>query len=299
VIGAGVMGEPMARNLLRAGYAVIVHTRSRDRAQRVLGEGAAWAGSPLAVAQEADAIITALPNEDSVRSVVAGAEGILAGAHAGLVWIDTSTISPAAAQDLARLAEEAGIDALDAPVSGGEQGAREATLAIMVGGSQPAYDRALPLLRCLGTTVTYMGAAGAGQVTKACNQMVVGITIAAVSEALALGAKAGIDPARIREVLLGGFASSRVLDAHGRRMLDGNFEPGGRLALHCKDLDIALDVARQIDAAAPLSSLVLQLMHAAAAAGDGDLDHAVLVRVYERLNRTQVGSRSGAGDPAR
>jgi 2-hydroxy-3-oxopropionate reductase len=230
---------------------------------------------------------------------VTGADGILAGAHEGLVWIDISTISPAAAQEFSRLAVGAGIDALDAPVSGGEQGARDATLAIMVGGSEATYERCRPLLRSLGTTVAHMGGAGAGQVTKACNQMVVGITIAAVGEALALGAKAGIDPARIREVLLGGYAASRVLDLHGRRMLDGNFEPGGRIALHRKDLDIALDIARQIDAAAPLSALVLQLMHSAAAAGDGDLDHAALVRVYERLNQTRVDSAPAGEEGSR
>jgi 2-hydroxy-3-oxopropionate reductase len=210
-----------------------------------------------------------------------------------LVWIDISTISPIAAQELARQAEGVGIDALDAPVSGGEQGAGDATLAIMVGGSRHAYERCLPLLRCLGTTIAHMGGAGAGQVTKACNQMVVGITIAAVSEALVLGSKARIDPAQMREVLLGGFAASRVLDLHGRRMLDGNFQPGGRIELHRKDLDIALAMAREIGAAAPLSALVLQLMHAAAAAGDGDLDHAALVRVYERLNRTHLNPAPG------
>jgi 2-hydroxy-3-oxopropionate reductase len=288
LIGIGVMGAPMAITLIDAGYAVTVFTRTTERAQRVLDRGAAWADAPAVVAQLCDVVITALPSEESVRMAVTGGEGLLDGAHQGLVWIDTSTISPRGAQDLARQAEEVGVRSLDAPVSGGETGAWERTLAIMVGGPEEVYQRCLPILRCLGKSVVYMGPSGAGQVTKACNQMVVGVTIATVSEALSLGGKAGIDPARIRQVLLGGYGSSRVLELHGQRMLEGSFAPGGRIEIHRKDLDIALELARELEAVAPLTAVVLQLMHAAAAAGDNDLDHSALVRVYERLNNKQL-----------
>jgi 2-hydroxy-3-oxopropionate reductase len=245
----------------------------------------------MSVASRSDVIITMLPDSPDVAAVVEGSRGVLAGAHEGLTWIDMSSISPTVTRRLAEAATEQGVQSLDAPVSGGEKGAIEGTLAIMVGGPTAVFERCLPILQCMGTSVVYIGDTGAGQIAKLCNQMIVGTTIAAVSEALVLGAKAGADPVRIRQALLGGFAQSRILDVHGQRMLEGAFQPGFRIQLHQKDLGIALDAARSFSAAAPLASIVAQLMNSAAAEGRADLDHSALVTVYESLANLSLGSR--------
>jgi 2-hydroxy-3-oxopropionate reductase len=282
-IGLGVMGLPMAQNLLRGGCDLVVHTRSRSRATPVEEAGARWVDSPAAVAAATDVIVTMLPDSSDVETVVAGPAGVLEGARSGSTWIDMSSIAPLTTRRLAAEAASRGVGALDAPVSGGEAGAKQATLTIMVGGDAEVFARAEPVLRQLGTSVTLVGDVGAGQVAKTCNQLIVGGTIALVAEALVLAAKADVDPARVREALLGGFAQSRVLEVHGERMLRAEYDPGFRIALHQKDLSIALDLARSVGAAAPLAASVSQLMNARAALGGADRDHSSLATVYEGL----------------
>lgn len=291
-VGLGIMGKPMAHNLLRAGYALTVNTRTRTRAEELLTQGAVWADSAAAAAASCEVVITMLPDSPDVASVVRGGEGLLAGATSSLLWIDMSTIAPAVARELSLEAAAEGVDCLDAPVSGGERGAIEATLSIMVGGSEEVLERARPILELLGAKIVHIGESGAGQVAKACNQMLAGVGIAAVAEALVLAAKAGVDPSRVREALLGGLASSRVLEVHGERMLTGAYKPGFRTQLHQKDLGIALEIARSVAAGAPLLALSAQLMNALAAAGGSELDHSALVSVYEQLGGCRL--REGA-----
>lgn len=290
-IGLGIMGLPMAMNLARAGYQLTVNTRTASRAQPILKVGAMWEGDAASVARASDIVITMLPDSPDVAAVIEGSSGVLADAHEGMTWIDMSTISPVVTRRLADLAHERGVDSLDAPVSGGEKGAVEGTLSIMVGGPLEVFERCLPLLECMGQSIVHIGGTGTGQIAKLCNQMIVGTTIAAVGEALVVGAKAGADPAKIREALLGGFAQSRILDVHGQRMLEGALQPGFRIRLHQKDVGIALDAARSFSAAAPLTALVAQLMNSAIAAGEGDRDHSALIRVYESLADIVIGPR--------
>ncbi len=299
-IGLGVMGLPMARNLLNAGYPVIVHSRSRQRADDLVSEGARWASSPSDVARAATVVVTMLPDSSDVRDVADGPSGLFAGASPGLTWIDMSSIDPQVTRSLAVRAAQFGIECLDAPVSGGERGAVDATLSIMVGGPQATFDRCLPLLSRLGGAVVRVGDTGAGQLAKVCNQIVVGCTIAAVAEALTLAGQAGVDPAAVRQVMLGGLASSRVLEVHGERMLRRTFAPGFRAVLHRKDLLNALDAARGSGSALFLTALVSELMTAQVAAGGGDLDHAALVKVYESLSgRRPVEAATSLDDPGR
>jgi 2-hydroxy-3-oxopropionate reductase len=288
-IGLGVMGMPMATNLVLAGYSLTVNDLDAGRAASLLELGAAWAGDAATAARAADVVITMVPDSPDVAAAATGPQGLLAGSSAGMTWIDMSSISPVTARELAQQAADAGVDMLDAPVSGGQKGAVEGTLSIMVGGPETVLDRCRPLLQCLGTTIVHIGdEVGAGQVAKACNQMVVGVTIGVVAEALVAAAKAGVDPERIREALLGGFAQSRILDLHGRRMLDRAFDPGFRIRLHQKDLAIGTSMARTYGTPAPLTALTLELMNAAAAAGAGESDHSALVLVYERLAEDSV-----------
>ena len=287
-IGLGVMGRPMAGHLLAAGYPLVLHTRTRAAADELLSNGATWADSPADAAASADVVITMLPDSPEVTAVANGTSGIFAGAHAGLAWIDMSTIDPTASRALAAEAASRGVESLDAPVSGGERGAISASLSIMVGGPQSTFARWSPLLARLGTSVIRIGDAGAGQVAKACNQIVVGSTIALVAEALILARAAGVDPASVRDVLLGGLAQSRVLDIHGARMLDRAFEPGFRVRLHQKDFRIALDLARESAAPVPIAAIATQLFAAAAARGAADLDHSAAVMAYEQLVNRQL-----------
>jgi 2-hydroxy-3-oxopropionate reductase len=282
-VGLGVMGLPMAQNLLGAGYAVTATTRTRARAESLFGAGATWADTPADVARASSVVITMLPDSSDVVDVARGDVGLLAGAHVDLTWIDMSSIAPGVTTMLANEADTRGVANLDAPVSGGEQGAIDGTLSIMVGGPVDVFERCRPILDVLGGSVVLVGEHGAGQVTKLCNQMVVGTTISIVAEALVLAAKSGVDPAAVRQVLLGGFAQSRILDVHGQRMLDGNFRPGFRSVLHQKDLANALDAARDSASPSPLTAEVMQLLTALQAADGGDLDHSALFRVYEAL----------------
>ncbi len=287
-IGLGVMGKPMARNLMKAGYTLVVHNRSRNAVDELAKEGAHAATSPHEVAGQSDVVITMLPDSPDVELVLAGKDGVFESARPGMLLIDMSTISPVVARRLATDAETRGVQMLDAPVSGGETGAINGTLSIMVGGKEDAYNRALPIFQALGKNIVRIGDAGAGQVTKAANQIVVALTIEAISEALVLATKAGVDPAKVRQALLGGFAQSRVLDVHGQRMLDRNFQPGFRVNLHRKDLGIALATSQEYRVPLPLTAGVYQMMNALLASGLGDRDHSALVTLIEEMARTEV-----------
>jgi len=288
-IGLGIMGKPMARNLIKAGYSLVVHNRSRPSVEELGKEGAQIAGSPAEVASRTEVVITMLPDSPDVEQVVAGNQGVFAGAKPGTLLTDMSTISPVVARRLAAEAGRRGLEMLDAPVSGGEAGAIGGTLSIMIGGKASAVERAMPLFQVLGKNVVHMGDAGAGQVTKAANQIVVGLTIAAVSEALVLATKAGVDPAKVRQVLLGGFAQSRILEAHGQKMLERNFKPGFRVRLHEKDLSIALATGKKYGVTLMLTAVVDQMMNAMTGMGRGHLDHSGLVTFVEELAKTDLG----------
>jgi 2-hydroxy-3-oxopropionate reductase len=283
LVGLGIMGKPMARNLLRAGYPLVVHNRSHSAVDELVALGARAADSPKQVAQDSDIMITMLPDSETVERVVAGASGLLAGARQGALIIDMSSIRPRTSRALAEQAKARGVAMLDAPVSGGEVGAQNATLSIMVGGSAEAYARALPIFQVLGKNIGHVGGAGAGQITKAANQTIVALTIEAVAEALTLVAKAGGDPALARQVMLGGFASSRILELHGERMLTKQFAPGARVRSHHKDLQIALDLAEQSGAPMPLARQVDEMFVELIQRGLGDQDHSVLITLFQDL----------------
>jgi len=289
-IGLGIMGKPMAQHLLAAGYSLTVLNRSRAAQDELVAAGAQAGASPFDVAQHSDVVITMLPDSPDVEQVVLGSNGVLDGLRAGGLLIDMSTIQPSVARRIAEAARAKNIDALDAPVSGGQVGAQNATLSIMVGGSVAAFERAKPIFEKLGNAerIVHVGDAGAGQVTKAANQIVVAVTIQAVSEALVLAAKAGVDPAKVREALLGGFAQSRILDLHGNRILQRNFQPGFKTKLHRKDLAIVLDTARELGLALPATANAAEVMNAVIAHGGAELDHSAMVTVLEELANCQV-----------
>ena len=272
-IGLGIMGKPMARNLLKAGFSLMVHNRSRGAVDELTKEGAQAAANGRDVASRSDVIITMLPDSPDVELVYAGEPGVFAGLKPGTLLIDMSSISPLVARKLAARAKTLGCDMLDAPVSGGEAGAINAALSIMIGGTATAVERAMPIFQVLGKNIVHVGDAGAGQITKAANQMVVGTTIAIVGEALVLAAKAGVDPAKVRQALLGGFAQSKILEAHGQKMLARNFKPGFRIRLHEKDLKIALATGSEYGVPLMVTGVVGQMMTAMKGLGHGDLDH--------------------------
>ena len=277
-IGLGVMGKPMALNLITGGHRLVVHSRSRRPVDEVTAAGAASAASPAEVARQATVVITMLPDTTDVETVIAGEHGVLSGLQPGSIVIDMSSISPVATRRLAdRVAERKG-SLLDAPVSGGEIGAVNASLSIMVGGDQAAFDRVRPVLASMGNPerIIYIGESGAGQICKVCNQVAIGGALAGVSEAFALAKKAGVDAARVRQALLGGFAASRVLEVHGERMLTGNYAPGFRTRLYQKDLRVANETAAANGVAMPATAIVAQLINALVASGGGDLDYAAL-----------------------
>jgi 2-hydroxy-3-oxopropionate reductase len=285
-IGLGVMGKPMAKNLIKKGHALVVHSRSRGPVDDVVAAGATAATTPAEVARLSSMVITMLPDTSDVELVLAGPDGVVSGLRPGTVVIDMSSISPVATRRLAGLVAERGGVMLDAPVSGGEIGAVNATLSIMVGGNAAAFARAQPILAGMGNPerIVHIGAEpGSGQICKICNQMAIGGTLAAVGEAFALARKAGVDPARVRQALLGGFAASRVLEVHGERMLTGNYAPGFRTRLYQKDLRIANEAAAAHGVAVPATALVTELVNALMAAGGGELDNAAIAKViFER-----------------
>ena len=288
-IGLGIMGKPMARNLLKAGYPLTVHNRSRGAVDELAAEGARSASSPREVAEHSDVVITMLPDVPTVEAVVVGTDGVLEGSRPGMLVIDMSTSAPELARELAQRAEQRGVAVLDAPVSGGDVGARDGTLAIMAGGSGEAFQRAEPVFRVLGKTVVHVGESGMGQIVKACNQIVVALTLEAISEALVLGSKAGVDPAIILQALSGGLAGSRVMEVRGRNFLEHDFTPGGRVSIHHKDLGIALAAARQYGVALPVTGVVDAMLQALEARGQGGQDHSALLTILEDWAQHRIG----------
>lgn len=287
-IGLGIMGAPMAGRLVKAGYRVTVYNRSRGKVDELVDQGAKGAGSPREAVEGADIVITMLPDSPDVEAVVLGPDGVAEGIGAGALFVDMSTIAPATSRRVHAALAEKGVEALDAPVSGGQAAAIDGQLSIMVGGSEAAFERARPVFAELGRAATHIGPPGAGQVCKAANQVVVGLTIQAVSEALTLARKAGVDPARVREALLGGFAQSRILEVHGQRMLDRTFDPGFRIELHRKDLAIALQAGREEGVPVLATAQVASLLDALIAQGSGRLDHSAIVTLYEQLSGADV-----------
>jgi 2-hydroxy-3-oxopropionate reductase len=283
-IGLGIMGKPMVRNLLKAGYIPRVYNRSQAAVGELVAEGVFAASSPKNVAEQSDIVITMLPDSPDVEAVVLGSDGVLEGAKEGLLLIDMSTISPVVTRSIAVEAERSGVRMLDAPVSGGDKGAIAGTLSIMAGGEAKDFERALPLFEAMGKTIRHCGPVGSGQVVKACNQIVVAIVIEAVSEALVLGSKAGVNPEIILQVLSGGLAQNRVMDLRGPTMINHDFTPGFKARLHRKDMKIILETAREFGVALPVSALVDQMFTSLVAKGDGDLDHSALLTVIEELS---------------
>src|SRR5688572_233710 len=277
-IGLGVMGRPMAKNLLKAGFPLVVHSRSAGPVDELVAAGAARASSPADVTQRARRVITMLPDSPDVELVLEGPDGVFSALQRGTILVDTSTIAPATSRRLAERAAALGASMLDAPVSGGDIGAINGTLSIMVGGDAAAFADVRPLLDVMGNPerVVHIGDAGAGQLCKLCNQMVIGGTLAVIAEAFALAKRAGVDAGKVREALLGGFAQSRVLDIHGDRVLKGLFKPGFYTKLYAKDMRNVTATLAEHHTAAPISAIVEQLVHATMAAGRGDQDNSIM-----------------------
>ena len=282
-IGLGIMGRPMARHLVDAGYEVTVWNRTQSKTSELVEAGARLGSSPRDVAARSDLIITIVADTPDVRQVILGPDGVLEGAPRGSVVVDMSTISPVATREIAQALSERGVEMLDAPVSGGQKGATEATLSIMVGGASEVFERVLPVLQKMGRNIVHVGGHGAGQVTKACNQLVLSLTLLGVAEALTMARKAGVDPAKVRAALLGGFAQSRVLELHGQRMLDGNFEPGFRTRLFHKDMGIVVETGRATGMPLLGAGLTAQLYQMAMSRGLGEMDYSVLARMIADL----------------
>jgi 2-hydroxy-3-oxopropionate reductase len=303
-IGLGIMGRPMALNLQKSGHHLFLYSRSGVKEKALLDSGGIECASPAEVAKKAEFIITMLPNTPDVEAVLFGEKGVAsgldpaqpslpeggspssamgAGRAKGKLVIDMSSISPLATKTYAARIRERGADYLDAPVSGGDVGAKNATLTIMVGGSEEAFARAKPLFELMGKNITLVGANGDGQTTKVANQIIVALTIEAISEALVFAAKAGADPAQVRQALMGGFASSRILEVHGERLLKRNFEPGFRIELHQKDLSLALEGAKALGVSLPNTATCQELFNACVANGLAKSDHSAMVRALETL----------------
>jgi 2-hydroxy-3-oxopropionate reductase len=289
-IGLGIMGRPMAKNLMDAGYELVVHNRSPEKAEELAEEGnATAAGSPREVAEACGILITMLPDSPDVEAVVAGEGGVLEGIRDGALLVDMSTISPVVTEELSEKLREKGASMLDAPVSGGDVGAIEGALSIMVGGSEEDFQRAKPLFDVMGKVATHVGPVGAGQVVKACNQIVVALTIEAVSEALVLGSRGGVAPEKLVEALSGGLAGSAVMEAKKEKFFSHDFEPGFRIELHHKDLGIALAAGREYGVALPVTAIVDQMLEASKARGRGDRDHSALLILLEEAAQHEIG----------
>ncbi len=283
-VGLGLMGRPMSLNLQRADARLVIYNRSRAVVDALARDGMTPADSPRAVAEQAPVVILMVADTPAVEKVLLGPEppGVIDGLEAGSLVIDMGTTAVTATRRFSARVEASGADYVDAPVSGGEVGARDGTLAIMAGGKDEAFARARPILEVLGRHVTHVGGTGAGQVAKAANQIIVGLTIGAVAEALALARKAGVDPARVREALSGGFADSRILELHGQRMIEGDFKPGGKVTTQHKDMAQALDLAREVGLALPATELTRSLYARLIDEGYGGLDHSALIKALGR-----------------
>ncbi|MDH5785225.1 MAG: 2-hydroxy-3-oxopropionate reductase [Chromatiales bacterium] len=287
-IGTGIMGKPMAQNLQTAGHNLFFSEHRSAAPADLLGDNGTACPTPRAVAEAADFIIIMVPDTPQVEEVLFGENGVAEGLSAGKTVIDMSSISPIATKEFAKKVNAKGAEYLDAPVSGGEVGAKAATLTIMVGGSQAAFDSAKPLFDAMGKNITLVGGNGDGQTCKVANQIIVALNIQAVSEALLFASKAGADPAKVREALMGGFASSKILEVHGERMIKGTFDPGFRIALHQKDLNLALSGARELKMSLPNTATAQQMFSACAALGGSDWDHSAMIKALEHLSNHSI-----------
>ncbi len=287
-IGLGIMGKPMAGHLLAAGNTVHVYDRSADSVKEMVARGAVACDSSKQVASLSDILIVMVPDTPDVEDVLFGESAVVEGVKSGAVVVDMSSISPIATKDFARRLAEIGVEMLDAPVSGGQVGAEKAILSIMVGGKQEVFDRVKPYFELMGKNIVLIGDNGAGQTCKVANQIAVAVTIAATSEALTFAAKAGADPAKVREALMGGLASSRIMELHGERMIKRTFQPGFRIRLHQKDLNLALQSARSLHMSIPSTALAQEMFNAVAAHDGLDLDHSAMVLALEQLANHKV-----------
>ncbi|XER15158.1 2-hydroxy-3-oxopropionate reductase [Sporomusa aerivorans] len=287
-IGLGIMGKPMSKNLLMAGYELVVLDKNQKAVDEVVAAGAKAAATPKEVAQQTDIIITMLPNSPHVKEVVLGEHGIIEGAKKGAIVADMSSIAPLVSRELAEKLAEIGVEMLDAPVSGGEPKAIDGTISVMVGGKQEVFDKCYPVLKAMAGSVVRTGDIGAGNITKLANQIIVALNIAAVSEALVLASKAGVEPELVYQAIRGGLAGSTVLDAKAPMMMDRNFKPGFRINLHIKDLSNVLETSHEVGVPLPLTSAVMEMMQSLKVDGLDQDDHSSLVRYYEKLAKTEV-----------
>jgi 2-hydroxy-3-oxopropionate reductase len=283
-IGPGIMGGPMALNLMKGGFKLWGYARRPEAMKKLVDAGATACASAAEVAKHADVTFLIVSDTPDVENVIFGENGIAKGARKGSVIVDMSTISPTATKVFAERLAKQGVEMLDAPVSGGEGGAISGTLSIMVGGKDKVFEQVKPLFECMGKNIVHVGDNGAGQVAKACNQIVVAVTIEAVAEALTFARKNGADAAKVRDALMGGFAGSKVMEVHGKRMLDNDFKPGFKVGLHQKDMRIVMETAHQLGVALPAAALVTQHLNALMGTGDTDLDSAAVVKVVKRMS---------------
>ena len=286
-IGLGIMGRPMAKNLIKAGYKLVVYDKFAD-VEDLVSLGAKRASSSREVAMQSNVIITMLPNSPHVKEAVLGKDGVIEGAIKDSILIDMSSIAPAVSREIFNILKEKGIEMIDAPVSGGEPKAIEGTLAIMVGGDEKTFNRIKPILEKMGSSITYCGPIGAGNTTKLANQIIVALNIAALSEALVLSTKSGIDPSTVFNAIRGGLAGSAVMEAKIPMILDGNFKPGFRIDLHIKDLQNTLDTAHELNVPIPLTASVMEILQALKSDGLENLDHSAIIRYYEKLAHLEV-----------
>ena len=287
-IGLGLMGKSMARNILKAGFPLVVHNRSRAAVDELVQEGAQAAGNPAEVASCVDVIFTNLPDSPDVEKVVLGQNGIIEGAHSGLIYVDNSTINPAVSRKIYEILKPKGVACLDAPVSGGDIGAREGTLTIMVGGSAEALEKILPILSVLGKTITHIGDSGAGQIAKAANQIMVAAQMVAMGELLLFTQKSGVDPHRVIETIRHGSAQCWTLDVKPQRLFSGNRQPGFKASLQSKDLNIVMETAHEFRVPLPMTGINSQLFSAMVAMGKGNLDNSAVISVLENLAGTNL-----------
>ena len=289
-IGLGIMGTPMATHLIDAGYHLFVYTQGK-LPEHLIEKHVTICLSSQGVAERADIIITMVPDTPDVEDVLFGKQGLAAGLSAGKLVVDMSSIAPTATKKFAQKIQALGCEYLDAPVSGGEVGAKNATLSIMVGGSEASFERAKPLFELMGKNITHVGGNGDGQTAKVANQIIVALNIEAVAEALVFAARAGADPAKVRSALMGGFASSKILEVHGERMVKRTFDSGFRIALHQKDLNLALSTARELGVSLPNTATAQELFNACAAHGGSGWDHSAMVRALEKLSNFEIGQK--------
>lgn len=288
-IGLGIMGKPMSKNLLKAGYQLVVMNRSREAVEEVVAAGATAANSPREVAEQSDIVITMLPNSPQVKEVVLGKDGIIEAARPGLIVIDMSSIAPLVSREIAAQLESKGVDLLDAPVSGGEPKAIDGTLSVMVGGKKAVFDKCCDIMKAMAGSVVLTGDIGAGNITKLANQIIVALNIAAMSEALVLATKAGVEPELVYQAIRGGLAGSTVLDAKAPLVLKRKFDPGFRINLHIKDLGNVLETSHEMGVPLPLTAAVMEMMQALKTDGLENEDHCSLVKYYEKLANVEVG----------